>query len=649
MNREFLDLYNRELGLLYEQARDFAEEHPGIADRLGGLVRDRMDPMVDGLLQGTAFMAARVQLKIKHEFPEFTQNLLDQLLPNYLAPSPSAALVRVEPPWGDPGLRDGRTLPRGAALDSVYSPKGSRVACRFRLTAPIELWPFHVTAAAYLSQPGQLRALGIPAGPTALAALRLTLTVRTTALGGEEEASAEPASWFKGCRAERLRFHFVGPEAEAATLCEQVFAHRTGAWVRHLDRFGNPVVTELGRDDLAPVGFDEDESLIPNDTRVFGGFDLLRDLSLLPAKFCGMDLLRFDAVTAGLPCRTADLVLAFDQVDARLAALDARAVALYAAPAVNLFEVDCDRVPIRTREHEHQVVPDRSNPTAFEPHRVLGVHAHVRGVRDRMPALPLYAAQMGEGGGNGLYFTLRRTPRQRTAAERAYGSVSDYAGTDMFLSLVEPAGIDDASSVAELSVRALCSNRHLAELLPTGSAPSDFRFVDDTSLRVVCVQGPTRPRQPVVAQLRGRGEVASTGAVAWRLVNMLALNHLGLVERGAGHDGVALREILSLFADLSDHAQARRVRGVRGVDARPVNRRVRRGSGVGVARGTEVSVLVDEAAFEGSNPFLLGAVLDRFFAEYAGFNHFTETVIRSTSRSGELARWPVRTGLRRPL
>ncbi len=104
MDREFLDLYNRELSLLYEQAGDFAEQYPGIAERLGGLVRERTDPMIAGLLEGAAFLAARVQLKLKHEFPEFTANLLEQLVPNYLAPTPSAMLVKALPPYADPGL-----------------------------------------------------------------------------------------------------------------------------------------------------------------------------------------------------------------------------------------------------------------------------------------------------------------------------------------------------------------------------------------------------------------------------------------------------------------------------------------------------------------------------------------------------------------
>ena len=110
---------------------------------------------------------------------------------------------------------------------------------------------------------------------------------------------------------------------------------------------------------------------------------------------------------------------------------------------------------------------------------------------------------------------------------------------------------------------------------------------------------------------------------------MLSLNHLGLVERGAGRNAQALREMLSMFADLADSATERRIRGMRSVDSRPVVRRIRQRGGVGAARGIEVTVTIDEKAFEGSGVFLLGAILDRFFCEYAALNHFTQTVIRS--------------------
>src|SRR5687768_3556504 len=157
MDREFLDFYNRELQLLYEQAGEFAEEYPGIAERLGGLIADRMDPMIAGLLEGTAFLAARVQLKLKHEFPEFTGNLLEQLVPNYLAPTPSAMLAKILPPYSDPALREGLQVSRSSYLDATYRERDRLIACRYRLTSDIVLWPFDLKGADYFVSPGQLQ------------------------------------------------------------------------------------------------------------------------------------------------------------------------------------------------------------------------------------------------------------------------------------------------------------------------------------------------------------------------------------------------------------------------------------------------------------------------------------------------------------
>jgi len=106
--------------------------------------------------------------------------------------------------------------------------------------------------------------------------------------------------------------------------------------------------------------------------------------------------------------------------------------------------------------------------------------------------------------------------------------------------------------------------------------------------------------------------------------------------------------MLALFADLRDSVDERRIRGIRSLDSRPVVRRLRQRTGSGAARGIEVTVTFDEKAFEGSGPFLLGAVLDRFFAEYAALNHFTQTVVRTVER-GEIMRWPPRVGARVPL
>jgi type VI secretion system protein ImpG len=79
------------------------------------------------------------------------------------------------------------------------------------------------------------------------------------------------------------------------------------------------------------------------------------------------------------------------------------------------------------------------------------------------------------------------------------------------------------------------------------------------------------------------------------------------------------------------------------VRAAPITRRAPIPGPIAFARGLEVTVTLDEAAFEGVGIFLLGAVLEQFFAKYASINSFTETVVKSTER-GEIIRWPARIG-----
>jgi type VI secretion system protein ImpG len=352
-----------------------------------------------------------------------------------------------------------------------------------------------------------------------------------------------------------------------------------------------------------------------------------------------------------LRSKSIDIVFAFDEHNSRLAAsVRSDTFRLYTAPAINLFEKTSDRIPVKSNTHEYHVVPDRSRYLEYEPHRVLEVYAHFPTEKDKRQVRPLYSAAVDRTSGavEGLYFTVRRLPRRRTVEEKTYGASSDYTGTDMFLSLLQPGELSGENSAAELSVRALCSNRHLTEHLPVGQGGADFRLLDDTSLDLICAAGPTRPREPVVAQMRSRSEIANSGIVSWRLINMLSLNYLGLVERGGGKSAGALREMLFLFADQLDDATERKIRGVRSIESRPVVRRVRERTGSGAARGLEITVTLDEKAFEGSGVFLLGAVLERFFADYSGLNTFTQTVV-STPERGEVMRWPPRMGTRRPL
>jgi type VI secretion system protein ImpG len=649
MNQEFLELYNRELRILKEHAKEFAEEFPGVAERLGGLLENNMDPMIGGLLEGTAYLASRVQLKLKHEYSQFTNNLLDQLVPDYLAPVPSMALLRVDPPFAEPSLKDGIKISGGTYADARFVERERRIACRYRLSSNIHLWPFEIASAEFLPSPASLQGLGVDVVSPIQSGLKLSLLRRTTARREDEPTAKQSAKkadgWISKCRTSDLTFYIVCQEADAVRIYEKIFANTKGIYIRHLNAFGDPVISPLPRECLQQIGFGEDEALFPTEKRVFSGFDLLREFFVFPAKFLGFKLVNLDKVLPHIDTNRLDVILAFDLGDNKLnAVVKAESFAMYAVPAVNLFEMTTARVPIKQNEYEYHVVTDRSRHLDFEVHRILKIQAHFSGGGAKTEVFPLYAAPPLEVlDSETIYYTIRRLPRRRSEDERRFGQSSRYVGTDVFVTLSNHLNADDELRVTELTVRALCSNRHLTEFLPVGQGGADFILEEKTALKVSCISGPTLPRDSTIAYTATGASASLESTSAWRLISMLSLNHLGLTGRGTDDSAAALRELLSLFANRSDAATERRIRGIIAIENSAINRRVRQKNGAGVVRGLEIRVTMDEKAFEGSGIFLMGAILDRFFAEYVGINNAVQTVIISSER-GVIMRWPVRMG-----
>jgi type VI secretion system protein ImpG len=655
MNREFMELYNRELALFYEHAGEFAEEYPGVAERLGAMTQDSPDPMVGALLEGAAFLATRVQLKLKHEFSTFTDNLLEQLVPNFLAPVPSVLRAQVVPEFGDEALRDGVILGRGSYIDAAYRERDRSLACRYRLTSDIAIFPLSITRAEYVGAVAPLEALGLSVPQDGRAGLRLGFRVRST-----RHLEAEPAveltedkasTWARGLKIPALTVHLLGPEAEAVAIYEQLFGHTVQLalrWQGHDQKWRTKV---LPRDTLEQIGFGPDEALYPIDHRVFRGLDYVRDYFAFPQAFLGFRLRDLGRHLGDVASPVFELVFIFDDVASRLnTAVELEAFGLFCAPAINLFEKTCDRIFLKPNDYEYQVVPERTRYLEFEPHRVISVAAHRSGQSERIPVHPLYSAPEDQTVHSAaLFYSIRRMQRRRTSDENKYGLRSDYTGTDIFLTLVgHERAAERGDEIAELSVTALCSNRHLPEHLPVGETGADFIYLDNDQIRIRVVGQPTQPREPLINGVSDRTRANYTGENAWRLINICALNHLGLVQTRAGRDARAIKDVLMLFADLSDNVAERRIRGVRSVDSRPITRRVRALNGVAAARGLEITITVEDKAFEGSGVFLLGAVLDRFFAEYVGLNQFTQTVIRTPERK-EIMRWPPRLGRRQVL
>ncbi|MGL5010384.1 MAG: type VI secretion system baseplate subunit TssF, partial [Paracoccaceae bacterium] len=338
------------------------------------------------------------------------------------------------------------------------------------------------------------------------------------------------------------------------------------------------------------------------------------------------------------------IVIEFGGSNANLAArTSAKDFRLNAAPAVNLFEETASQIRLDNKRHEFVVTPDSSPITHYEVQQITAVYAHYATVQARVPVYPLYGLPpVGIKASDALYYTSRRKLRRLTDKERRFGSTKRYRGTETFITIFEP-DTDESVRAQRLQVRTLCSNRHLPEDLPLASGADDFFMCEDVTVTLGCVAGPTRPRESLTELERLGPHRMTAGDNYWRLISYLSMSHFALDVGGPKEVAESLREILSLFIDPLDTTTEAQLRGLISVATRPIIRSIRRGDGFFAARGIEVKLTMDDAAFEGSGIMLLGAVLDRFFAEYASVNSFTQTVLVSADR-GQIVTFPPRTG-----
>jgi type VI secretion system protein ImpG len=613
-----LRFYNDELGYLREAAREFGEENETVAGRLGLKTPTDPDPYVERLLEGVAFLGARVQLKLNDQYPEFTQHLLHAVQPHYLAPMPSICVAGFDPKEGDQILIKGHKVPRGTELVATASDQGN-AAVPFRTGHEVTLWPLRISEVEYLSSRAAVAPFAAAADVRAEAGLR----IRFEATGGAELPKVLPSN---------LPIYLAGAESVPGELYRQLIGENLAVLARSSDAAANAPWVRLP--DPVQRGFDDDEALLPAEERSFRGYRLLSEYFACPERFLFVDVLELARAFKQSPT-ACDVVFLFSRSSAVLTgAIEPSNFRLYATPAINLFEKQLGRVQITPYEHEYHVVPDRTRPLDFEVFRLLEVKAYDRENVNARTVAPLYAfGALLYDWREALFYTSQLRARRLSTREQRLRRRTEYVGTETWISLTAPGDASRLDDIQELSVRALVTNRELPELLQF-RGDKHFLISGVPARGVSVLRAPTRPRPPL-----------GLGDAAWRVIGHLTPNYMTLAPEDHSDPSV-LRDHLALYGRQDDASLRRQIDGVLSIQSRKVARRVPGLDRMAIARGHRIAIKLDDAAFDRSRMFLFSAVLERFLCEFASINSFTETCFESPLE-GEFARWSPRIG-RRP-
>ena len=627
---KLLELYNSELTFIKEMGGEFARDFGKVAHRLDLQTFSCEDPYVERLLEGFAFLSARVRLKLDDEFSTFTQSLLQIVFPHLLPPTPSMAVVRFEPKLDEGDLQKGYRIERGTALHGAMR-RGESTACQFTTASDVELWPIALTSVDYLPTPTALSGAAVPNRRGAAAALAF----RFEAKGGFN---------FADLPIDRLRLYLAGGGALPGRIYERLVAHGQHVVVR--DATDRGISTTLGPETIRQAGFADDEALLPYDRRSFQGYRLLHEYFALPERFAFIDLVGLKRAVQRCKGSTLEIIVPFDEGDEDLEGyVDAQRFSLFCAPAINLFEMDLDRVLVTTKDPEFHVVPNRPRPIDFEIYDILNVQGIGRQAEPIMTFRPFYKVNHRIDPANEhAYYALRREPRLVKSSRDPADRLGNYRGSEAFISLVDAKEAPYRHDLRQLAIKARCTNRDLPTRLAVGIGKTDFSLRTGAPVAAIrAVAGPTPPRESI-----------ATDQIAWQMLSQLSLNYLSVGSAGEtdeasqARNAAALTELLSVYERANGAKNGRDEQRIIAVGAEPVTSRMPIKGPIVFGRGLNVTVTFDDDRFEGSSFFLLGAILDRFFARYVSMNSFTQTTIRSMER-GNVMRWPARTGRRQAL
>jgi type VI secretion system protein ImpG len=582
----FSKYYQDELEYLRLLGREFAEAYPQLAPMLadrGG------DPDVERLLEGVAFLTARVREKLDDELPEAIHAIAELLFPQLLRPLPSAAILELTPMPNV--LRGVHVVPAGTEYGSI-PVDGTQ--CLFQSTSACELVPWSIE---------DVRLEPLPDGKQ-----NLRIEFKTNGLPIAQLGT------------NRVRLHLTGEARSALGLLHAIHERLEGVAVSESLRMGTPErEVQLGRAAMRWVGFDDEDALLIVPKSAFVGFRLLAEYFALPTKFAFVDVVGIDAVAQLDP--TLERFVVKLRLRGALPSsfrLTRDSFKLHCVPVVNTFQTTAEPIRLTSAREAFLVRPADLPPAHGGVYAVTDVHAITRkgGRKTRIPAFFDFAHVGAEGRREQVYYTVHHKP----------SVVGE--GTDVSISLGTPENSGVLPDADVLSIDLLATNRKLAGALRAGE-----------------ISVPTA-RSPAVATFRNLGAVtphvpAPTGRdLLWRVVAHASMGLRSLAEPDVLRAALAVYNLPASVDRQAERAAELRLGALRDVRVGPAEQ-LYRGA---VVRGVAIDIDVDEKGFDGEGDvFLFSAVLDRLFAEYVSLNSFARTTTHGVQSKLKIA-WPPRIG-----
>ncbi|MCP5109436.1 MAG: type VI secretion system baseplate subunit TssF, partial [bacterium] len=339
----------------------------------------------------------------------------------------------------------------------LHSRPVDGVRLKFSTCYDTMLWPVDVVEAQWTS-PDRLDP---PVSASdAVAALRLELRC------------LPDVSW-KGLDADALQFHINAESVLAHTLYELLLNNCRGILVRNRARGKKSRTVRLAPDALRPMGFTEEEAMLPYPGRSFRGYRLLQEYFAFPEKFLFLELRGLGEIWADGFEDSAEIIFLisrFERQDRQQlieSGLSEESFLLGCSPVVNLFQQTAEPILLHHHRTSYPVVPDVRRRNAMEVFSVDEVVSVKPESREALRFEPFFRYRHGaKTNGNQAYWYITRRPSEKV----------DDGGSEVDITLTGGSGMPARPNVETVTVRLTCTNRDLPSRVRFDLASGDFEL-----------------------------------------------------------------------------------------------------------------------------------------------------------------------------
>ncbi|MFJ3466182.1 type VI secretion system baseplate subunit TssF [Pseudomonas sp. NPDC090201] len=571
-----LEYFDAEMRYLREAAREFAQVFPDRAAMLNLNMPGPVEPQVEQLFQGFAFLMGRLREKLDDDLPELTEGLIGMVRPQYLRMIPSLSIVELAPEVNE--MKACAKIARG--FEVLSRPIGAQqTRCRYTTTQDLAL-----------------RALALDIVEVSQAlngrwVIRLRFS-RGKLLRWDQMDLANIPLYLNASAPVAYALH------QALTLnAETVHVRKAEAERELLDVF------------FAVKGFADDDRLWPEGGRNDGSYQLLLEYFSFPERFMFVTLKGLEHMHIEPDAPWFELEVLLRQPWPRAFALGTENIRLHTVPVINLFPLEAEPITLDSLQSDYLLKAMGSKDNSIKVYSVDSVTAANSTTRHDYQPFKSFEHKGGTlpDGASQRYFhtRVRRGPS---------GSHDTWLilGGDGF-------EVDRSDPTKRLSLRLTGTNGQLPRMALTSSVLDTAARSSRVNVKVQNLCPPTLPCYPPAGD-----------RFHWRVLSHLGSQFLSMLDSAE-----VLRNTLALYDWTGGELNKQRLKAITEVNHFLIQR-FEKGF---VLRGVDIEVALDTECFAGEGDvFLFGEMLSRFFAQYADIHLFNQLTL-VVQPEGNCVRW----------